>query len=58
MPALRIVGSRAEVQARDALVHLASTVPTSSGSRLLRLQGLLEPVIEGLEVRRWACFCF
>ena len=51
MPAFRVIGSRAEALARDALAHLASTVPTSSDSRLLRLQGLLSPVIEALEVR-------
>ena len=47
-----ITGSRAEALARDALAHLASNVPTSGGSRLLRLRGLLAPVIEALEVRR------
>ena len=45
------IGSRAEALARDALTHLSSNVPTSEGSRLLRLQGLLSPVIEALEVR-------
>lgn len=51
MPAFRVIGSRAEALARDALAHLASTVPTSDGSRLLRLQGLLAPAIEALDVR-------
>ena len=51
MPAFGVVGSRAEALARDALSHLASTVPTSDGSRLLQLQGLLAPAIEALDVR-------
>ena len=58
MPAFRVISSRAEALARDALVHLASTVPRSDGSRLLRLRGLLAPVIEALEVREewWNAF--
>ena len=50
------IGSRAKSLARDALAQLAGNVPTSSGSRLLRLQGLLAPVFEALEVRRRLMF--
>ena len=54
MPAFfgRAIGSRTEALARDALVHLASDMPTSDGSRLLKLRGLLTPVVEALEVRK------
>lgn len=58
MPAFRFIGSRAGALARDALSQLATNVPKSTGSRLMRLQGLLAPVIEALEVRRLAGFCF